>query len=761
VKIDNSHKENIVMPSRRIAFLICSLIALAPVIFCQESKRAIISGTIHDETGAPLPMVNVQLEGTNDGDASDLSGRFEFAAQMRGEGVLRASLVGYDPVTVVVDRLMGDSVILSIEMREALVKMDEVVVSASAYTIGDDPKALSIRSLDVVTTPGASADVLHAIQTLPGVSSVDEGAGLFVRGGDVSETSFLLDQATVVHPYKFESPTGGYFGTIPPFLLGGTFFSSGGFSARYGNTLSGVLAMESMGMPTVLTTSIGVGLAAACVGAGIPIVPDVLGLRISGNKSFTDAMFRMNVSRTHFTVPPDGFDANACLVYKYSSEGQLKLLSYVDNNRVGARADQPSFAGVYDSREASRLHNLQWVTSSKSWLMKGSFSSSQFAAEQELGILHLKSSDIMYKARFDLEEQLDETYRLFLGTECEKTVNRFEGTVPRNPAVLDPGASAYLLDEEYAAVRVGAYAELEAPLIRRVTAMAGVRSDYNILERGIVVDPRISLRYDISKELNARFAWGVYHQFPQPYLYNDESGNPLLGPQQSTHLIAGAEYSTELLLCRVEAYRKSYANLVLRSAPSHYMNGGDGVASGIDFFMKYGGFLRTPVSGWVSYSHLTSRRLQARDLVQAMAYEHAPTSFDITHNLTIVCKAQLISLLSIGFTFRYATGVPVTPITGAIRSTDAGYFEPIEGPVNSERMPDFIRLDATLSYFQPFGESNAAIFYVAVTNLLNRPNPVGYEYSRDYTERRLRTTDYRRFIYFGVSISFGTINAGD
>ena len=32
--------------------------------------------------------------------------------------------------------------------------------------------------------------------------------------------------------YQFESPTGGYFGTIPPFLLGGTFFSSGGFVIR-------------------------------------------------------------------------------------------------------------------------------------------------------------------------------------------------------------------------------------------------------------------------------------------------------------------------------------------------------------------------------------------------------------------------------------------------------------------------------------------------------------------------------------------------
>ncbi len=95
---------------------------------------------------------------------------------------------------------------------------------------------------------------------------------------------------------------------------------------------------------------------------------------------------------------------------------------------------------------------------------------------------------------------------------------------------------------------------------------------------------------------------------------------------------------------------------------------GDGVASGIDFFLKYGGFLRTPVSGWISYSYLNARRLQARDLVQTIVYEEAPSSFDITHNLTVVGKIQLIQLLSLGLTFRYATGVPVTPVVGAIRA---------------------------------------------------------------------------------------------
>jgi vitamin B12 transporter len=753
--------EMVIMSTWRIVLMLLHCILLADAACGQQSKRITVSGTVHDDRGSPLPLVNVQIEGTHDGDATDLNGRFSFAAGIGSTATLRASLIGYDPATVSVIRPAGDSVFVRIVLRETIVRMDECVVSASAFTIGDDPKALSVRSLEVVTTPGAAADVLHAIQTLPGVCSVDEGAGLYVRGGDVSETVMLLDQATVVHPYKFESSTGGYFGTIPPMLLGGTFFSSGGFTARYGNALSGVLAMESMNMPGRASTTLGISLAAGSIGAAVPIIPDVLGLRISGNKSFSDGMFRLNGSRNRFTLPPDGADANALLIYKYSPTGQVKLFTLLESNRIGAHANQPSFSGVYESREQNQMHNLQWTSTTASSLLKGSVSFSDFTADRTIGNMRLRSSDIMIKTRFDLQVDVATSSKLSAGVEAENTINQFQGTIPQNPSVLDPAAGSYLLNESYGALRIGGYAELATSLLQRLTATAGIRADQYSPCRQLVLDPRISLRYDISDKLHARCAWGIFHQFPQPYLYNDVSGNPGLSAQRAMHWIASLESATDLYQCRLEVFRKSYNDLVLRTAPTGYMNGGDGTASGVDVFLKYGGFLRTPVSGWISYSYLSSQRVQARDLARTIVHERAPTSYDITHNLTVVTKAQVVSLLSIAFTFRYATGIPVTPIVGAIRSEHGGYYQPVEGNVNAERLPDFIRVDATLAYFQPFGDANSVTFYIAVTNLLNRPNPVAYEYSADYTLRHLRTTDYRRFIYFGASLSLGTPGISD
>ena len=124
-----------------------------------------------------------------------------------------------------------------------------ITVQAGAYKAGNE-RGATLTALEVVSTPGATADVARAMQTLPGVQNVDEGTGLFVRGGDVSETKVLLNNVVMLSPYNYETPTGNYTVTVNPFLLDGIFFSSGGFGARYGNILSGVADLRTAGRPT-------------------------------------------------------------------------------------------------------------------------------------------------------------------------------------------------------------------------------------------------------------------------------------------------------------------------------------------------------------------------------------------------------------------------------------------------------------------------------------------------------------------------------
>ena len=679
-------------------------------------------------------------------------------------------MIGYEPAEKTVRLIAGDTVTVMFTLQETLITLQEATVTASAFTASDEGKGVTLNRMEVVTTPGAAADIFLAVKTFPGLAMIDEGSGLFVRGGDVTETVTLLDQATVVHPYKYESPTGGVFGTISPFLVKGTFFSSGGFSARYGNALSGVLALESQDMPQRNEVNFNLGLAAASLGinataaGGSAPLRTVsketergkLGLRFSGNQSFTGAMFRLNGRRGEFTESPRSNDVNLSLIYPYSDSGHFKFFNFLASDRIGVRVDLPSFAGIYQGEERNHLHNLQWThLLAKRWLIKSSLSLNRFRNKRELGNLRFEQEDDTYKWRTDVEADLAQRLRLRFGGEIEETANRFDGRVPKGN-VLDPQAPAYSFNEKYAPRRRGGYLESEMQLSRRWLASAGVRADHHQLAAETIIDPRLSLRYEISTASNVRASWGIYHQFPQPYEFNRASGNPRLGAQRAEHFIFGYEFNRQTTQVRIEGYHKRYRDLVLDDELLHLSNRGAGEASGLDCFVKYGGFLKTRVHGWASYSFLNSRRLQARDLSVSLRtgrylYEEAASDFDITHNLTVVAKFQLAPYLSLGCTYRYATGRPVTPIVGAIEDAEHHYFTPIEGRINSERLSNFQRLDTNLSFYYPYGRNNFAVFYFSVSNLLNRDNVLGYDYNADYSRRTPRTTHYHRFIYFGIT----------
>jgi hypothetical protein len=195
---------------------------------------AVVQGRITDAAGAGVPYASVHLAGTTAGASADTSGRFHFSTGATGSRELRARAIGYAPAVRRVELAPGDTLAVRLVLEEAVSELEEVVVAAEAGGPPALDDAPAIDALEAVTTPGTSGDPLRAVKLLPGALAGTAGSGLFVRGGEKGETRLLLDGAPVAHPYRQETPTGGAFGTLPPFLVEGLHFSTGGFSARYG-----------------------------------------------------------------------------------------------------------------------------------------------------------------------------------------------------------------------------------------------------------------------------------------------------------------------------------------------------------------------------------------------------------------------------------------------------------------------------------------------------------------------------------------------
>src|SRR5262249_3801624 len=149
--------------------------------------------------------------------------------------------------------------------------------------------------------------ILRALHLLPGVVHVDDGAGLFVRGGDTSEVLVLLDGVTLTHPYRYETPTGGFRGAIDPFMTDGLSFRTGGFSTRYGNALSAVLDLRGLPRPEANQASVTAGLAQIS-GSLSSAIGERAGFRLSAERTLPRLLFAVNPPPQQFDRYPGGWD---------------------------------------------------------------------------------------------------------------------------------------------------------------------------------------------------------------------------------------------------------------------------------------------------------------------------------------------------------------------------------------------------------------------------------------------------------------------
>src|SRR5580692_11634555 len=212
------------------------------------SAQTTISGTIKDGKGHPLHGASIAIKNSYDGATTDSTGAFRFVTTEKGADTLTVSNIGYNPIQQPVT-LNGTPVVLRLALKEQLSELKAVTITAGSFTAGDAKRGAVLSSLDVATTAGSNADITAALKTLPGTSQVGEQEGLFVRGGAGYETKQFIDGELLNNPYYSSVPDLAQRGRFSPFLFKGTVFSTGGYSALYGQALSSALLLESIDLP--------------------------------------------------------------------------------------------------------------------------------------------------------------------------------------------------------------------------------------------------------------------------------------------------------------------------------------------------------------------------------------------------------------------------------------------------------------------------------------------------------------------------------
>lgn len=214
----------------RYVFIFLIILLITPVWSGTTGK---IAGVINDAaTGEPLVGVNVVIEGSYMGAATDESGFYVILNVPPGLYNLKAIYVGYVEQVIKDVRVQIDLTSkLDLNLKQEVVQGETVVVIAERPVVQMDIAASqkSITSDNIQALP--VTNLTDAIGLQAGIT-----AGLSIRGGAASEALFMIDGVSL-RDERGNSP----ITAIPLSAIQEVSVQTGGFSAEYNNVRSGIV----------------------------------------------------------------------------------------------------------------------------------------------------------------------------------------------------------------------------------------------------------------------------------------------------------------------------------------------------------------------------------------------------------------------------------------------------------------------------------------------------------------------------------------
>ncbi|HVE60573.1 MAG TPA: TonB-dependent receptor [Chitinophagaceae bacterium] len=732
------------------------LTAACTILFITSiTAQTTVKGSVKDQKESPLPGVSITLKDTYDGATTDSTGYFSFKTFEKGEHVLIVTAIGYKPVEQKIN-LNNTTQPLNFTLKEEITELREVVITAGTFEASDRKRATAVLDpIDIVTTASANGDITGALKTLPGAQQVGESEGLFVRGGTAAETKTFID-GTLVNNFFYSSvPNIAQFGRFSPFIFKGTVFSTGGYSALYGQALSSALILESIDLPE--QSSANLGLSVLSANAGYQHLAKNKKSSWGLNYGYTDLSlaFALIKQKQDYQKVPAYHNVDANFRFKTSNTGILKYYGYFSSNKLAFTTSSLDSLGYLDKfaiANTNFYHNMAWKESlAKKWKMN-------------LGVSYTNNKDDINSSMQD-EDKKDV---LLTGLEGKQFNLYSKGNYFNAKAVLEKklkGLSAFRFGAEYNFSNDkpvftsfdgskfrdtlkehinSIFAEADVYATNDLAVKGGLRFEYSSLLDKTNIAPRFSVAYKLGKESQASLAYGIFYQNPEKrYL---PSPNPL-NFMKATHYIAQYQKVANQQSFRTEIFYKKYDNLIktgeVNFRESAINNKGFGDAKGLEFFWRDKKTIKN-FDYWISYSYLDTER-------DFLNFPFAITpNFAAKHTASVVTK-KFVQKLKMNFnaSYNYASGRPYYNINydgSNYKFTDRG------------RIPDYHNVSFAINYLPFIGKQNSKVFDVyvlQVSNIFNIKQTYGYQYSYNGLRKEAIVPTSRMFVFIGAFISIG------
>lgn len=689
------------------------------------SAQTLIKGKVIDKNQKAIPLANVYLEGTYDGTTTDSLGNFAFETNSIGSNILKVSALGMNPFSISIASTSQEPLI--IKLIEEHIKLEEVLVPAGMMQANNSGKNSVMSALDIATTAGSMGNIVQALATLPGAQILGENGRLMVHGGEANETQTYINGLRVPQPYTSttsESPARGRFS---PVLFSGVNFSTGGYSAVYGNALSSILSLHTS--PKIENPK--ADLSFSSIGLGLSNTSRWKNSSVSLNTNYTNLKPYSEIiqQKINWTKPYESLSGEMIYKHQFPSAFLNVYVSYSFEN-MGLKQEDINYSkevNVKKETKNSYLNVDYQHDLGHRWQLNSGISYGYLSDQLHYGSTYIPNSEKALHLQEKVSKSWSNSIKSSFGfsyfdTDFREELQQFNQTI------------RYGYHTKVAAL----FTETTIAIVPNLIANLGIRGTFANLQTKNMIEPRISLGYIPKIDHQFSIAYGDFHQQARQDILKFE---PTLDWAAAKHYIFNYLYNKNGKIFRIEAYKKKYEHLVKYDTPtanynSQYQNNGSGKVAGLDLFYKDSGSIRN-FQYWLSYAFTDSKRNEAN-------YSSTVTApYVYKHSFSFVGKYWISAI-------RSQISVTNTVLSGR------NYHDPNADMFMSGKTKGYNNLSTSWSYLI----SQQKIIHLAVSNILGASPIYGYQYADkvnsagQYAHRAIEPAA-KRFVFVGY---FWTIN---
>jgi hypothetical protein len=731
------------------------------VINAQDKPTQTIRGIIVDQqTESPLIGATIVVLESDPfiGASTDLDGKFRLENVPAGRQTLSVSYLGYEP-RIMPNMLVtsGKEMVLTIALQESFQSLNEIVIESEA-TRGENINQMatvSARTFSVEETKryaGAIDDPARMASSYAGVGAVDGNNDLVIRGNSPRGMLWRMEGIEIPNPNHFSSQgaSGGPISMLSTNMMANSEFFTGAFPAEYGNATSGIFDINlRKGNNEKREYSLGIGILGTDLAVEGPFSKNYDGSYLINYRYSTLSMFSLIGLDIVGDVVPKFQDLSFNFYLPAGKAGNFSLFGVLGN---GVATEE----WEYDSKKYDDIYTANMgVTGLKHTYLIGSKTLIKTTvaamgvqrmydaevADSNGNFLYVEDNstmeDIAMRANTTISHKFNGRHALRTGL----TFNQLGYDFFEEYYDDELQKQIRTQDDEGEATRLESFAQWQFRATEDLTINAGLHQTYFNLNKQNVIEPRAGARYALgkSKWLNAGF--GIHSSTHDLSVYSADvtrkdgtthQANKDLGMTRAMHYVLGYEQMiNKNLRVKAEVYYQNLFDVPI-------VDSSNSAASAIN---SYDGFANAPLknkgTGYNYGAELTIEKYFTNNwfmMVTSSLYQSKYVAGDGKERNTL-WNANYVNnfqggkefklkkpgrVLSVSSKLVWAGGQRFTPVL-LDESREAGYSIRDDSKIFDEKMRDYFRLDAQLTYRIDRPKTTHS-FKIDIQNATNREN---------------------------------------